>query len=330
MLFNLKAHGEFRTTGNGEETVYGIVLDGSSFATIKNAEGQELSVRIDDNSKILPGGSGIVIDTSLPTAQQKAQYRGYYNYGDKVKEGSMTLDSEGNPTASPRFNPTNELIDNLDSNNPKSAANQARYLKDIEGVTASANISTIDGTYVDTQELNVVATNNRKILTDPKYLNRIQRHENSKLLFFKERNGKTYLQMDHLDTKNKRTIAYGHLVTEKERKSGLIYGIKIEDIKTKKQADFILKKDLELAANLVDNLGKSGIINLNKIHPDAYGTLVEMAFNMGSNSKAKGDEKKGLFGFPKFLEAIKEEEYKISTRYSNIAVDCFILLIYSI
>ena len=66
---------------------------------------------------------------SLPTAQQKAQYRGYYGYGDKVKEGSMTLDREGNPTASPRFNPTNELIDNLDSNNPKSAANQARIWK---------------------------------------------------------------------------------------------------------------------------------------------------------------------------------------------------------
>jgi len=115
MLFNLKAHGEFRTTGNGEETVYGIVLDGGSFATIKNAEGQELSVGIGDNSKILPGGSGIVIDTSLPTAQQKAQYRGYYNYGDKVKEGSMTLDSEGNPTGSPRFNPTDELTNQLNT-----------------------------------------------------------------------------------------------------------------------------------------------------------------------------------------------------------------------
>jgi GH24 family phage-related lysozyme (muramidase) len=153
MLFNLKAHGEFRTTANGEETVYGIVLDGGSFATIKNDEGQELSVGIGDNSKILPGGSGIVINTDLPTAQQKAQYRGYYGYGDKVKEGSMTLDREGNPTASPRFNPINELIDNLDSKNPKSAANQARYLKDIKGVTASADIFAIDGTYVDTQEL---------------------------------------------------------------------------------------------------------------------------------------------------------------------------------
>ena len=152
MLFNLKAHGEFRTTANGEETVYGIVLDGGSFATIKNDEGQELSVGIGDNSKILPGGSGIVIDTSLPTAQQKAQYRGYYGYGDKVKEGSMTLDSEGNPTGSPRFNPTDELINNLDSNNQKSAANQARNMEAIKGVTASANISAIDGTYVNTQK----------------------------------------------------------------------------------------------------------------------------------------------------------------------------------
>jgi hypothetical protein len=156
MLFNLKAHGEFRTTGNGEETVYGIVLDGGSFATIKNDEGQELSVGIGDNSKILPGGSGIVINTDLPTAQQKAQYRGYYGYGDKVKEGSMTLDREGNPTASPRFNPINELIDNLDSNNPKSAANQARYLKDIKNMTDSADIFAIDATYVNTQKSNIV------------------------------------------------------------------------------------------------------------------------------------------------------------------------------
>ena len=72
MLFNLKAHGEFRTTANGEETVYGIVLDGGSFATLKNAEGQELSVGIGDNSKILPGGSGIVIDTEFTYCTTKS------------------------------------------------------------------------------------------------------------------------------------------------------------------------------------------------------------------------------------------------------------------
>ena len=153
MLFNLKAHGEFRTTANGEETVYGIVLDGGSFATLKNAEGQELSVRIDDNSKILPGGSGIVIDTSLPTAQQKAQYRGYYNYGDKVKEGSMTLDSEGNPTGSPRFNPTDELTNQLNTTSIGDVASNVSIFT--EGNTAMPTEEEKLSIEVDTEITNI-------------------------------------------------------------------------------------------------------------------------------------------------------------------------------
>jgi len=162
MLFNLKAHGEFRTTGNGEETVYGIVLDGGSFATIKNAEGQELSVGIGDNSKILPGGSGIVIDTSLPTAQQKAQYRGYYNYGDKVKEGSMTLDSEGNPTGSPRFNPTDELTNQLNTTSIGDVASNVSIFTELNAdmpteeeklsIEVDTDITNIDFEYISKKE----------------------------------------------------------------------------------------------------------------------------------------------------------------------------------
>tara|TARA_R100001369_G_scaffold38034_1_gene63521 strand:+ start:484 stop:3516 length:3033 start_codon:yes stop_codon:yes gene_type:complete len=324
MLFNLKAHGEFRTTGNGEETVYGIVLDGGSFATIKNAEGQELSVGIGDNSKILPGGSGIVIDTSLPTAQQKAQYRGYYNYGDKVKEGSMTLDSEGNPTGSPRFNPTDELTNQLNTTS-------------IGDVTSNVSIFTELKADIPTEEEKLsIEVDTKQKLEDNFYNNKA----NIKLFKGFESDGDlektsiptqvSYTKLDDNGKKVKdkkgntieikepfRTIADGHRITKEEEESGMIYDHVFKDkngviIPLKQsQIDDIFKRDVKKAINLVNDLSKNSTINLNEINQNAYNILVQIAFQMGSNAK----EKTGLAEFQKVLKSVNAGNYTLASQH---------------
>ena len=75
------------------------------------------------------------------------------------------------------------------------------------------------------------------------------------------------------------------------------------------------QEDLKIATERVNKLGELNKINLNKIDQDAYDILVEMALNMGSNPNAKPGEKKGLFGFTKTLEAIKNGEYELASNH---------------
>ncbi len=60
----MKVNGEWRNTANGDSLIYGIVLADTSFAPVLNADGNELSFKINDTSDILPGGSNIALDPS--------------------------------------------------------------------------------------------------------------------------------------------------------------------------------------------------------------------------------------------------------------------------
>jgi len=317
MLFNLKAHGEFRTTGNGEETVYGIVLDGGSFATIKNDEGQELSVGIGDNSKILPGGSGIVINTDLPTAQQKAQYRGYYGYGDKVKEGSMTLDREGNPTASPRFNPTDELTNQLNTTSIGDVASNVSIFT--EGNTAMPdNIvqqQKLENNFFD-DKANIEVLKGFESNGDlektsiPTQVSYTKLDDNGKKV--KDKKGNTIEIKEPF-----RTIADGHRITKEEEESGMIYDHVFKDKNDviipleQWQINDIFKRDVKKAINLVNDLSKNSTINLNKINQNAYNILVQIAFQMGSNAK----EKTGLAEFEKVLKSVNAGNYTLASQH---------------
>ena len=64
MILNMKVNGEWRNTANGDSLIYGIVLADTSFAPVLNADGNELSFKINDTSDILPGGSNIALDPS--------------------------------------------------------------------------------------------------------------------------------------------------------------------------------------------------------------------------------------------------------------------------
>ena len=75
------------------------------------------------------------------------------------------------------------------------------------------------------------------------------------------------------------------------------------------------EEDMKIATKRVNKLGELNKINLDTINQNAYDILVEMALNMGSNPNAKPGEKKGLFGFNKTLEAIKNGEYKLASEH---------------
>ena len=96
MNYNIIENGEWRNHPNGEGFVFGIVLTGNSFGILKNEAGEELFVSYDDDSLILPGGSNTIIDMSIPTEQQKKQFRGYYGYADKMNQENTTFGKRKN------------------------------------------------------------------------------------------------------------------------------------------------------------------------------------------------------------------------------------------
>ena len=105
-----------------------------------------------------------------------------------------------------------------------------------------------------------------------------------------------HIYPDHLGNP---TIGTGHLITEDDSfEEGKKY--------SKELLDKYYVKDLKKAATLVDEL-----IDKSKIHPKAYGVLVEMAFQMGSNKETK----KGLAAFEKTITAINAGEYKEASKH---------------
>ena len=104
-----------------------------------------------------------------------------------------------------------------------------------------------------------------------------------------------HIYPDHLGND---TIGTGHLITEEDTfEKGKEY--------SKKDLDKYFEKDLKIASKAVDKL-----IDKSKIHPKAYGILVEMSFQMGSN-KETGE---GLAGFTETLKHINNGNYKLASK----------------
>jgi len=94
---------------------------------------------------------------------------------------------------------------------------------------------------------------------------------------------------DHLGN---RTIGYGHLCLDHEKwVDGKIYPKKVID------------KTFEYDFNIALNDAKK-LIEQESIHPDAFGVLVNMCFNMGSPRVSK---------FQKMLAALEVQDYKTAS-----------------
>ena len=117
--------------------------------------------------------------------------------------------------------------------------------------------------------------------------------------------GKNGLYVPYIDSLGNLTVGYGHLLPKGSKKTKY----------TQTEIDNFFEEDLKIATKRVNKLGQLNKINLNTINQNAYDILVEMALNMGSNPNAKGDEKKGLFGFTKTLEAIKNGKYSLASEH---------------
>ena len=276
MNYNLINNGEWRNSADGEGSVYGIVLSNNSFGIVVNENGEELFVKHGDNSYTLPGGSGIEIDINLPTEQEKKQYRGYYGYAEKMKQEPNNLDSDGNFIGGKR--------ENLDNNEMQNALEQS-----------GASTVKISNSLISEVKADMVTLED-KSLANPDLEKRIKKHEGV---------GKKGLYVPYVDSLGNLTVGHGHKLPKGSTKKKY----------TKTEIDNFFKEDMKIATKRVNKLGELNKINLDTIKQDAYDILVEMALNMGSNPNAKPGEKKGLFGFNKTLEAIKNGEYKLASEH---------------
>jgi hypothetical protein len=277
MNYNIIENGEWRNHPNGEGFVFGIVLSGNSFGILKNEAGEELFVSYDDDSLILPGGSNTIIDMSIPTEQQKKQFRGYYGYADKMKQENTTF---GQRT-------------NLDNNEMQNA------LEDSGASTVEIPNPLISEVKAD------MVTKQDKALANPDLKKRIKKFEgvnrkglNTPYQLEYEKDGKIIKEDFY-------TVGHGHRLPK---------GAEIREYSDEEINNFF-EEDMKIATERVNKLGELNKINLDTIKQDAYDILVEMALNMGSNPYAKPGEKKGLFGFTKTLKAIKNEEYELASEH---------------
>ena len=168
------------------------------------------------------------------------------------------------------------------------------------GVVPQSVSSVISNVFVSEAKADM-PTLQENFFTDTTNIDMLAKHEGNKLKPYNLEytvNGKKVIE-------DFRTIGRGHRITEAEEKSGKIYNKYDINNLTQEQVDDIFKQDVKKAVSLVNDLGKQSTINLNTINQSAYNILVQMAFQMGSNPKTK----KGLAGFEKTLEFIKEGEY---------------------
>jgi GH24 family phage-related lysozyme (muramidase) len=164
-------------------------------------------------------------------------------------------------------------------------------IKDLASVAAAATIAT---TGVDADINKAVENNILPPHIEEKYTLNISDEDKNRI---QENEGFVdHIYPDHLGNP---TIGTGHLITEDDSfEEGKKY--------SKELLDKYYVKDLKKAATLVDEL-----IDKSKIHPKAYGVLVEMAFQMGSNKETK----KGLAAFEKTITAINAGEYKEASKH---------------
>jgi len=87
----MRTSGEWRNTADGNGLVFGIVLDGDQFASVVNANNQELRFNFNDGSYNLPG-TDIVMDINklkikeVPSEAEIAAIRGYSGFANNEKE----------------------------------------------------------------------------------------------------------------------------------------------------------------------------------------------------------------------------------------------------
>ena len=291
MRSQMSINGEWRNTPDGEGVIFGIVLD-NGFAPVINNKGEEIIFKFDDTSGLVPG-TDIVIDFDVGFNE-------------------------------PESTPVTSLIDTFEKANELARDEGITYeeaLKkirkpNIEGITfddgkknskipVDDQSSKTDFSIISKANASDMPTLGDKFLADNNNIKMLAKHEGNELKPYNLEytvNGKKVKE-------NFRTVGKGHRITEQEEKSGKIYGYDINNL-TQEQVDDIFKQDIKKAVNLVNDLGKNSLINLDTINSSAYNILVQMAFQMGSNVKTK----KGLAGFKKTLQFIKNEEYKKASK----------------
>ena len=289
MRSQMRINGEWRNTPDGEGVVFGIALD-RGFAPVINSKGEQVILKFNDKSRLVPG-TDIVIDFDI----------GFNNPEETAATSMIDTFEKANQLARDQGITYEEAlaeirkpnIANIEFDDGKKNSKNLVNDKSKTDFSLFTKLGASEPTLGD------------KFLADNNNIKLLAKHEGNKLKPYNLEynvNGKKVIE-------DFRTVGKGHRITEAEEKSGKIYTYDINNL-TQKQVDDIFKQDVKKAVDLVNNLGKNSTINLDTINPSAYSILVQMAFQMGSNPKTK----KGLAGFEKTLEFIKDGEYNKASK----------------
>ena len=297
MRSQMSINGEWRNTADGEGVIFGIVLD-NGFAPVINNKGEQIIFKFDDKSGLVPG-TDIAIDFDVgfnePEKTSATMLIDTFEKANQlVREEGITYEEAIEKLRKPNI-PNIEFDDGK-----KNSKIQIDDKNNKSSILKTIGDSIISPVYGDDQP-----TLGDKFLADNNNIKMLAKHEGNKLKPYNLEytvNGKKIKE-------NFRTVGKGHRITKEEENNGTIYGYNINNL-TQEQVDDIFKQDVKKAVNLVNDLGKNSLINLNTINPSAYSILVQMAFQMGSNTKTK----KGLAGFEKTLQFIKNKEYKKASK----------------
>ena len=137
---------------------------------------------------------------------------------------------------------------------------------------------------------NPIAQNGKEISPEEKYNEFLRLNEEVRYVPYKDRRGK----------EAKLTIGIGHLITPKEKKTGLIYGIPFRKPLSDEQVDTILENDLkEKHDSLNDFLQENYNMTTSDLSDTKKYTLLDLQYN----------SRKGLKAFPKFVDAVIKGDY---------------------
>ena len=289
MRSQMRINGEWRNTPDGEGVVFGIVLD-RGFAPVINSAGEQVIFKFNDKSRLVPG-TDMVIDFDI----------GFNNPEETAATSMIDTFEKANQLARDEGITYEEALEKIRKPNIENIEfdDGKKNSKNPVGDQSKTDFSLF--TKLAASE----PTLGERFLADNNNLKMLSDHEGNELKPYNLEynvNGKKVIE-------DFRTVGKGHRITEAEEKSGKIYTYDINNL-TQEQVDDIFKQDVKKAVNLVNDLGKNSTINLDTINPSAYNILVQMAFQMGSNPKTK----KGLAGFEKTLQFIKDGEYNKASK----------------
>lgn len=125
------------------------------------------------------------------------------------------------------------------------------------------------------------------------------------------------------DSRKLKTIGIGHLLTRKEKATGLVYGVNIKDGLTLDEALAIFDIDVERHDKKAEKLMKEKGIDIKKLSWDQEMAIKDMVFQLGYTGASKFKNTFKLIKEGKYEEAAKAVTYSLWYKQTKKRVQRF-------